>query len=136
MNDNIDYWEKVLISPTPVYQKLFDAEKEYLWSNVTKDANVLDIGCGNGRVIKLILDKTKTVTGIDNDPNAVKDAKINLIDFPTVKIVQSDIGQTPFSDEFFDYVTLIDTLVNFNKNKIKALSEIRRILRNDGKIII
>lgn len=136
MSTNIDYWEEILKNPTPAYQNLFDAEKEFLLSHVDSNSKVLDIGCGEGRNIETILNITKDIVGIDNDPKAVIDAQTHLAKTPTVQILLADVIAIPFPDNSFDAVILMMTLVNFNNTKVRALKEMARVLKQHGKIII
>lgn len=136
MSTNIDYWEEILKNPTPAYQNLFDAEKEFLLSHIDSNSKVLDIGCGEGRNIETILNVTKDIVGIDNDPKAVIDAQAHLAKTPTVQILLADVIAMPFPDNSFDVVTLMMTLVNFSNTKVRALKEMVRVLNQNGKIII
>ena len=136
MKRNIDYWENLLINLPKSYKKLFEKEKKYLQKIITKDASVLDVGCGNGRSIFDILPKTKNVTGIDHDNKAVVDAKNNFSRYPSIKILKADAAQLPFDNEEFDFVICMITFANFADKKFKALEEMRRVLKDSGKIII
>lgn len=135
MSTNIDYWEKVLKNPTPPFKKLFETEHEYLQDHILPNSKVLEIGCGNGRNIQSILKITSDVVGIDNDPQAIKDATDKLHG-KNIKILLADALNLPFPEKSFDSVVLLDTLVNFQGNKIKALSEMKRVLNDNGKIVI
>jgi ubiquinone/menaquinone biosynthesis C-methylase UbiE len=136
MSTNIGYWEEVLKAPTPAYQELFDAEIKYLLDNIKSGAKTLDIGCGEGRNIKTILNRSKDVTGIDNDPIAVKDASDNFSGIPSVRIVCAEAVNLPFEDESFDVVTFLMILPNLDKQKEKGLREAARVLKSDGLLIL
>ena len=136
MKRNIDYWENLLINLPKSYKKLFEKEKKYLQKIITKDASVLEVGCGNGRSIFDILPKTKNVTGIDHDNKAVADAKNNFSKYSSIKIIKADAAQLPFDSEEFDFVICMITFANFADKKFKALEEMRRVLKDSGKIII
>lgn len=136
MTTNIGYWEKVLQNPTPAFRQLFDEEKNYLATYIPTDSFVLDVGCGDGTTIQTILPITKNVVGIDNDKKAVEDAREKLSLESTVKIIFADALSLPFADKTFDVVTHMMTLVNFEKNKTKALIEMSRVLKDNGKIIV
>ena len=136
MKRNIDYWENLLINLPKSYKKWFEKEKKYLQKIITKDASVLDVGCGNGRSIFDILPKTKNVTGIDHDNKAVADAKNNFSKYSSIKIIKADAAQLPFDSEEFDFVICMITFANFADKKFKALEEMRRVLKDSGKIII
>lgn len=133
---NIGYWKKVLKAPTPAYQELFDAEHKYLLDKITPNSKVLDIGAGESKNMKSIFEITPFVYGVDNDANAVKDAKENFKDIDTVKIVQGEAVNLPFEDKIFDIVTFLMILPNLDKDKEKALQEASRVLKDDGFIIL
>lgn len=134
--ENIDYWEKALKNPPKSYIKLFEQEKEYLRKNINNNEKVLDIGCGEGRNIISIIDITDNVVGVDIDQKAVDDTKNNLKDYPKVKILLGDATKLPFKDKEFDTIIFSMTLVNLDDNKDKALSEMKRIVKDNGKIIL
>ena len=133
---NISYWEKVLKNPTPAYKELIDTERAYLIEKVAADSKVLDIGCGDGRNIKSILNKTTQVVGIDNDEVAVSDAKQNFSNVPSIQILHAEAIKIPFEDSVFDVVIFFDILQNLGSQKEKALHEARRVLTKDGMIIL
>lgn len=135
-NKNIDYWERALKNPPKSYIKLFEQEQEYLKNNIKKNQKVIDIGCGDGRNILSIVDITINITGIDIDPKAVKDTKKNLTEYPDIRIILGDVTRLPFNDKIFDTVIFSMTLVNLNNQKEKALSEMKRILKDNGQMII
>jgi len=65
-------------------------------------SNVLDIGCGNGVISKMIADSLKCkVTGTD-----ILDYRTTEIDFCQIK----DEGKLPFKDNAFDMVMFNDVL--------------------------
>jgi ubiquinone/menaquinone biosynthesis C-methylase UbiE len=135
-NTNIGYWEKVLETPTPAYQELFDAEKQYLKENISHDATVLDIGCGEGRNMQSILENTPNIYGIDMDLKAVEDAKKKFEQVDTVQVVCASATKLPFKDEVFDTVTFLMILPNLEDNKLPAIKESARVLKKDGKLIL
>ncbi len=133
---NIIYWEQLLQDAPPSYVKWFDAEKQFFREHVKKDTVVLEVGCGDGRSLKDLLPITKNLTGIDNDPIAVKHAKKNFKQYQTVKIFLAEGERLPFDNESFDVLTCMGTFANFGGKKHQVLSEMKRVLKNDGCIII
>ena len=136
MKTNMDYLANFLENLPKSYQKLFEEEKKYLQKIITLDAKVLDVGCGSGRSIFDILSKTKNIVGIDHSDRAVADAKNNFSRYPSIKILKADAAQLPFDNEEFDFVICMTTFANFADKKFKALEEMRRVLKDSGKIII
>jgi len=135
-NKNINFWERALKNPPKAYFNLFEKEKSYLRKHIKKDENVLDVGCGEGRNILSIVDITNNIIGIDNDQKAVDDTKENLKEYSSVSIILGNATTLPFNNQVFDVVIMSMTLVNLDNEKTKALSEMKRVLKHCGKIII
>jgi ubiquinone/menaquinone biosynthesis C-methylase UbiE len=136
MTKNIDYWERVLKSPTSSYEELFECERKYLVEHITAGLNVLDIGCGEGRNMRTILEKTQEVVGVDSDEKAVEDAQKYFLNIPTVKVLNANAAKLPFDDQVFDVVTFLMILPNLDKSKDVVMNEIARVLKNSGKVIL
>lgn len=103
--------------------------------NLKNDDKVLDIGYGNGYLLKLIYKSFGCqVFGIDisedmktlalkRNKKAAKDNRINL--------QVGDCCNLTFEDETFNSITSINTVYFWN-DTVKGLGEIRRCLVNDG----
>ena len=102
---------------------------ELISSWVKKNSSVLDLGCGDGNLLK-ILKEQKNVTGygVDNDISQIKLSLDN-----TINVLQLDLddGLNDFKDDTFDYVILAQSLQEI-KNPKKLLKEMLRI----GKEVI
>lgn len=133
---NIVGWEEVVKNNPPAYKKWFEDERKFLIKNIKKNAKVLEVGCGDGRSLKDISKITTDLTGIDNDETAVKDAKRNLKNIKTAKILLAEGKKIPFKDKTFDAVLCMSTFANLHKDKYIILSEMKRVLKDSGKIFI
>jgi len=133
---NIGFWEQILNAPTPAYKELFDEEKKYLSENIKEDSFVLDIGCGEGRNMAFIFEKTPHVYGIDNDPQAVKEAQEHFKDQKDVQVFYAEAEKLPFENETFDTVTFLMILPNLENNKEASMIESARVLKKDGELIL
>jgi len=133
---NIDFWEKVLKNLPLAYKEWFEKEREYLQLNITKNAKVLEVGCGEGRSLKDIINITENLTGIDHDPYAVKKAKTNLKGHSKINVLRAEATNIPFKDKSFDFVICMTTFANFGDKKDKVLEEMKRVLTDKGYIII
>jgi len=106
-----------------------------------KDAeNVLEIGLGNGKFTKDILNYGHNVnyTGIDISETMIAEAKKNnrnLLETGYVDLIDADIEKMPFWDETFNKVCTINTIY-FWKNPLGALKEVYRVLANNGTFVI
>lgn len=102
-----------------------------------KQMNILDIACGTGA---LTLDLAKfghDVIGLDLDRNMLKYAKQKLQKYKGIRLVQGDASQLLFEDFVFDAVTICFAMhdVPFEIG-IKILKECKRVIKQNGKIII
>jgi ubiquinone/menaquinone biosynthesis C-methylase UbiE len=136
MDTNIGYWERVLRAPTPAYRQLFEAERSFLLMHIQPGDKVLDIGCGDGRNMQTILERTGLVTGVDNDAVAVQEAAHHFSNLPTVKVVLGEASSLPFGEGVFDVVSFLMILPNLDTQKARAMSEASRVLTKDGSIIL
>ena len=136
MKTNMDYLANFLENLPKSYQKLFEEEKKYLQKIITLDAKVLDVGCGSGRSVFDILSKTKNIVGIDHSDRAVAEAKNNFSKYSSIKILKADATQLPFDNGEFDFVICVFTFANFADKKFVILEEMKRVLKESGKIII
>ncbi|OGC22215.1 hypothetical protein A2291_01315 [candidate division WOR-1 bacterium RIFOXYB2_FULL_42_35] len=102
--------------------------------------NILDIGCGEGKLCNYLAKHTgRKITGLDISGMGFKKAKkmAHKIKVPSlVECVEGDVGNMIcFKDNIFDAVTMAYTLHHVNDEK-RALSEIKRILKPGGRLII
>ena len=100
--------------------------------NVSADENVLDIGYGNGHLLKLLYRKTHCdLYGIDiSDDAKVMARRKNQAARKAGKLHLhiGDCCNLPYRDEMFSAVTSINT-VYFWSDTLKGLTEIRRTLK-------
>lgn len=105
-----------------------------------KAENILDIGCGEGGLCGYLAKITgKKVTGLDVSGGGFEKAKkmAAKIKVPNlVECVAGDAGKMPcFKDNEFDAITMAYTLHHIEREE-EALSEIRRVLKAGGKMIV
>lgn len=99
-------------------------------------ARILDFGCGTGLWVNYWRG-AKQYVGIDRNPDMIAGARSRWQDdvFPT--FIQCDVlggERLPFPDGWFDVAVTVAVLQhNHDSEKEIALSEIRRVLRNQGR---
>ena len=97
--------------------------------------NILDVGIGNGQstlYLKQYFPNSKVV-GIDISKTAITQArKWNIAD---LNFELKYVGQTTYSAESFDLITAFQTHFHW-PDLSRAFSELRRILRRDGLILL
>lgn len=96
--------------------------------------NLLDVGCGTGNLLKLISSRYDTqIAGVDLTPKMLNIARIKLGDEVDLKIADSE--ELPFDNDKFDMVICTDSFHHY-PHPDKVLGEIKRVLKQDGMILI
>lgn len=95
---------------------------------------VLEVGCGRGIFLDRLVGEIKVKTfGVDSAKLAIEEAKKES--FCRHELRVADASKLPFENNGFDSVLSFDTLEHI-KNQKQAVSEMARVLKPDGKIII
>ena len=116
-SDKVAKWWK----PTEITKKI---RAWILSSSNWKGKRVLELGSGNGDMLRLMRDRGATVTGLDLCPAMIE--QCNRLD-----VRLGDACNIPFPDNFFDVVVSIESFIHFD-NQRKALKEIARVLKPRG----
>jgi len=94
--------------------------------------NILDLGCGNGRISKLIQDEGYQVWGMDINEDAITVAK-NDPGLSGIEFSVQDATATNYMNNFFDGVVEQAVLACMEKtDRIKTFKEAHRILKTGG----
>lgn len=96
----------------------------------TQDLNILDLGCGTGKMLK-VLKQFGDTTGVDSSKKAVAYAKAK----GAGKVVVGDATKLPFKKESFDVVTAMELLEHI-KDDSGALRQWRRVLKPKGVLFL
>lgn len=97
--------------------------------------DALDLGCGNGKTVSTLLDLGYRVTGLDFSSEAVSMCRENFGD--SAEFVVGDVGDLPFPDGSFDYVTAVHILEHIDDSDMPGVSsEIVRVLRPGGYLFV
>lgn len=125
-DDVIKYYQKL--------EPLFEAEKvlfEKLLPTI-KDSKLLELGIGGGRATKHLLQISVDYVGLDY---VAKFAEETGKKFPSAKILCGDARNlSDFADQTFDFVLFAFNGIDYvsNEDRLKVLSEVRRVLKTDG----
>lgn len=109
-------------------------------ADINNESKVLDVGCGNGVVDIYIAKKTGCkITGIDLSGVRVNSAKNYLnnevVDVKQrVNFIKASGENLPFADKAFTHIISQAAIYHIHDKK-KALSEIYRVLQNDGLFV-
>lgn len=97
---------------------------------------VLDIGCGDGFLTKLLSNHVSEVVGVDVSISGLRFAKLKCKN-NKIHIVLASATALPFKKGFFNAVTMFEVIEHLNNQEIGVvLSEIRRILKGNAKFIL
>jgi 2-polyprenyl-3-methyl-5-hydroxy-6-metoxy-1,4-benzoquinol methylase len=97
---------------------------------------VLDAGCGEGYLSRILARQGATVTGIDFSPKLIQAARQqNLTDKLNVSFDIGSVDDLPYKNGSFD-LAVANHLMNDLRDPSAAISEFARILRQAGRLII
>jgi 2-polyprenyl-3-methyl-5-hydroxy-6-metoxy-1,4-benzoquinol methylase len=97
---------------------------------------VLDAGCGEGYLSRILAKSGAAVTGVDFSSKQIEAAQTqNLNDALTVSFDVASVDELPYRDNTFDLV-VCNHLLNDLYDPSKPISEFARVLRSDGRLII
>jgi len=113
---------------------------EYLWilKNLISKGKILDVGCVES-IFPQEISKNKSIEVYGIDSRQYENPEFNFS--------IADVRKMSFEDNFFDQVTIISTLEHIGllwydneeldeDGDIKAMKEIKRVLKNDGTVLI
>ena len=123
-------------------EKEFNVTRVWSWPEVRKfiksmkkNSNVLDLGCGNGRDIKTLLENNHKPIGLDSSKKLLNIAKKR---YPKAKFIHADMSKIPLKDNSIDYILSIASFhhLKTKKERLSCLKEIKRVLKPNGKLFL
>lgn len=120
--------EKYSINPYTWFEWLYD---HYC---IDKNMNVLELGCGNGKIWSLNKEKipsSSQITISDISQGMVNDARENLKDINNISYNCFDCHHIPYDDKSFDLV-IANHLMFYLKDIPTMLKEVKRVLKPNG----
>lgn len=123
-----------------IIAKEFSASRIFPWPElqvfipyIKDNDKILDLGCGNGRLIRALTEANKKFDylGVDFSPDLIKYAKQA---FPDKKFIISDISEVSFTPASFDAVFIIATFhhLDTKKQRLELLQKINTWLKPGG----
>ncbi len=142
-----DYADYLLKYSQEVYDNIafgFSKTRQGFWSDlnfitnyIENDQKILDLGCGNGRLLNILQNKKIEYIGIDNSEKLLIQAQQQYPDFRE-KFLKADALNLPFIDDEFDRIISIAVLQHIPSKayRIKFLEEAFRTLKKEGKLVL
>jgi len=121
----------------------FDAtRKKYLWPELQKILNslkdncrLLDVGCGNGRLIENLKNKKISYLGVDSSEELIK---LAITNYPGYSFKVGDILKlTAITEQRFDLVISVAVLHHLPSKELRleALKQLKTMVASDGQIV-
>jgi SAM-dependent methyltransferase len=110
-----------------------------LWRRLAREAGglILEIGCGAGRVLRVLAGDGFDVTGIDTNPEMLRRARERLSagSQPRARLVEQDVRSLDLPDRYRLILAPCNTLAGLSERDLaQALTRIRQHLQNGGSL--
>lgn len=117
-------------------QKYLQGEIEFCRERISPGDQVLELGCGYGRILKALAGDTHTIEGIDNAPGNIELAGEYLHNLPGIKVHLMNVDNLDFADDSFDLVLCAQNgLSAFGLDPLIVVREAYRVTKHDGRLI-
>lgn len=127
----ISIWTKEGLSAYISYFiKYFNLYKK----NSSPETLVLDMGCGPGTFSRLLKKRGFKVCAVDFSKDMIEIAKEKSQGL-NIEYKASSIYHLPYNNNYFDKVICLGVFQTVNE-PVRAIKEIRRVLKNDGLLVI
>ena len=140
-----EYSKYILEKTREDYNKIaedFSRTRSFVWDGMKPLAEyaqagdkVLDLGCGNGRLLQIFEGKNIEYFGIDSSEKLIKIAREK---YPGDNFQVADALNLPFPNNFFNKIYCIAVLHHIPSDELRMqfLKEAKRVLRPDGILIL
>jgi ubiquinone/menaquinone biosynthesis C-methylase UbiE len=119
-----------ITSDNPIHQRLF---KAYVAAGDHINGDVLEVGCGEGRGVSLLIDKARTFTAVDKIKPVIDDLQKK---FPGGRFISMNIPPlAALPDNSFDVVVSFQVIEHID-NDFLFLKEIHRVLKPGGTALL
>lgn len=123
----------------PIYERAMKSQKhiyDFMYAEISsavKGKSVLELATGPGMIARHIAPSARAVIATDFSPKMIETAQKKTA-AENVSFELADATDLRFSDKSFDAVIIANAL-HVMPNPEKALSEIKRVLKDDGLLI-
>ncbi|MUN36622.1 MULTISPECIES: class I SAM-dependent methyltransferase [Actinomadura] len=96
--------------------------------------DALDVGCGDGLLVRKLAGKAKRVTGVDSSPRMVAHARRLAAGEPDLAFVEGDFLTADLLDEGYDFICSVSAIHHMDFEA--ALTRMRELLRPGGTLVV
>jgi len=123
----------------------FSQSRAFLWEElkpfvgyVKEGERILDLGCGNGRLLSALKDKNITYIGVDSSSRLIEIASQKYKDVANSKFLVVEALNLPFPENYFDKVFSIAVLHHIPslEFRLKFLEEVKKVLKTKGLLFL
>jgi len=93
---------------------------------------LLDVGCGRGNFTAVLARRAVNTYGVDVSAVEVGEARLK---YPGIFFAQATAENLPFEDKIFDAISFLEVLEHV-EDESQAISEIKRVLKDGGQVLI
>jgi len=99
--------------------------------------DLLDVGCGQGRILKLLATRAHRVVGVDIDSDARRLARAELLlaGSPNCSLRHGNMYSLPFDDQEFDTI-ILDGVLGEAERPTDVITEALRLLKAGGRVLL
>ncbi len=133
--ETFDFSKIITNSPKQI-QDFLDKENEWIRNHLWIGKNVLEIGCGYGRLTEKIASLAKSIAGIDYSLPLIEKSRISLVALSNISLALMDATELGFAKNIFGSVVCFNaSFSNMPGIEIKVLREMKRVCKNGGEVI-
>ena len=118
-----------IASDNPIHQRLL---KAYIEAIPYVNGDLLELGCGEGRGIDLIVPRSSSFLGLDKIETVIKNLRSK---YPDYQFESSVFPPVKLPDQSFDTIVSFQVIEHIKKDHL-FLQEIYRLLKKGGKALI
>lgn len=138
IRDTVEYYRTVA---PHIERELEERPDRQFWIRIGEEhpgADVLELGCGTGRVTALISPRVGSVTAVDLSPDMLRRARDRFSSRSSVRLLRADVLALPLGAEF-DLAAAANGVFSHllhEEERLRALRQVRGRLRPGGEAVV